>query len=183
MTQIGPGTLRYTPAADFFGAAAFSCTLSDGTDTDTGAVAVTVQTVNDAPTAVDDAATVAEDGVVELDPRLNDSPGPANESGQTLAVSLLGQPAHGTAVVLASGLVEYRPAANYFGADSVGYRVCDDGTTAGAPDPKCADATISFTVTPVNDAPVAVDDSASTNAASRSTSACWRTTPTWTATP
>ena len=65
--------------------------------------------------------------------------------------------------MLASGLVEYTPAANYFGADSVGYRVCDDGTTVGAPDPKCATATISYTVTPVNDAPVAVDDSASTN--------------------
>ena len=124
---------------------------------------MTVRAANDAPTAANDAATVAEDGVVSLDPRLNDSPGPANESGQTLAVTLLGVPAHGSAVVLPSGLVEYRPAANYFGPDSVGYRVCDDGTTAGAPDPKCADATIAFTVTPVNDPPVAVDDSAATD--------------------
>ena len=73
--------------------------------------------------------------------------------------------------MLASGLVEYRPAANYFGPDSVGYRVCDDGTTAGAPDPKCADATILFTVTPVNDPPVAVDDTATTDGVSRSTAA------------
>ena len=72
-------------------------------------------------------------------------------------------PRTGPAVVLPSGLVEYRPAANYFGPDSVGYRVCDDGTTAGAPDPKCADATIAFTVTPVNDPPVAVDDLAATD--------------------
>ena len=162
VTQTAPGTLHFTPAPDFFGTTTFSYTVSDGQATDEGSVSVTVRAANDAPTAVNDAATVAEDGVVSLDPRLNDSPGPANESGQTLAVTLLGAPAHGSAVVLPSGLVEYRPAANYFGPDSVGYRVCDDGTTAGAPDPKCADATIVFTVTPVNDSPVAVDDSAAT---------------------
>ena len=163
VTQVGPGTLRLTPATDFSGAATFTYVVSDGAASDTGSVSVTVRAVNDAPTAANDTATVAEDGVVSLDPRLNDSPGPANESSQTLAVTLLGSPAHGSAVVLPSGLVEYRPAANYFGSDSVGYRVCDDGTTAGAADPKCVDATIAFTVTPVNDPPVAVDDSATTD--------------------
>ena len=163
ITQIAPGALHFTPAPDFFGTATFSYTVSDGQATDEGSVSVTVRAANDVPTAANDAATVAEDGIVSLDPRLNDSPGQANESGQTLAVTLLGVPAHGSAVVLPSGLVEYRPAANYFGPDSVGYRICDDGTTAGAPNPKCADATIAFTVTPVNDTPVAVDDLTATD--------------------
>src|SRR5207247_2513704 len=41
------------------------------------------------------------------------------------------------------------------------YKTCDNGTTNGSPDPKCSGtATVSVTVTPVNDAPVATGDSA-----------------------
>ena len=156
-------TIRFTPAPDFFGLATFTYTVSDGLASSSATVSVTVRAVNDAPVAVADSATVPEDGVIEVDARLNDSAGPANEGAQALTVELLAQPAHGSAAVLPSGRVEYRPAANYFGPDSVGYRVCDDGTTAGAPDSKCATSTISFTVTPVNDPPVAVDDSATTD--------------------
>src|SRR5213078_856268 len=127
--------------------------------TSTATVSVTVTEVNDAPTAVADTTTVAEDGSVTLDPRSNDSTGPANESGQTLTVTAVTQGAHGTVSFTATG-VTYTPAANYNGPDSFTYTVTDNGTTNGAADPKSATATVSITVTEVNDAPTAVADSA-----------------------
>ena len=43
MTQVGPGTLRYTPAAGFTAIAAFTYVVSDGNGgSDSGAVSVTV---------------------------------------------------------------------------------------------------------------------------------------------
>ena len=54
-----------------------------------------------------------------------------------------------------AGKVLYTPAADYNGPDSYSYKVCDNGTTNGAPDSKCATATVSVTVTEVNDAPAA----------------------------
>src|SRR5256885_4479227 len=48
-------------------------------------------------------------------------------------------------------------------SDSFTYKTCDNGTTGSPPvaDPKCsATATVSITVTPVNDAPAANNDSA-----------------------
>src|SRR2546422_9284 len=46
-------------------------------------------------------------------------------------------------------------------SDSFTYKACDNGTTNGSPDGKCSGtATVSITVTPVNDAPAANSDSA-----------------------
>ena len=64
-------------------------------------------------------------------------------------------PAHGTVTINAGGTVTYSPAANYNGPDSFSYTVSDGhGGTATA--------AVSVTVTNVNNAPVAVNDSAST---------------------
>src|SRR5207247_3579104 len=66
-------------------------------------------------------------------------------------------------VVLQSGQVVYTPDANYNGPASFNYQICDDGTTNGAPDPKCATGTVNVTVTEVNDDPVAANDAKSTS--------------------
>ncbi len=96
---------------------------------------MTVTEVNDAPVAAADSATVAEDGSVTLDPRTNDSTGPANESGQTLAVTAVSQGTNGTVTFTATG-VTYTPDANFNGTDSFTYTVTDNGTTNGVADPK-----------------------------------------------
>ena len=130
---------------------------ADDFKSDIGQVDVTVTEVNDAPTAVDDTATVAEDGSVVIDPRTNDSRGPANESAQTLTVIAVGSPAHGTAAFTVGGVndgkILYTPAANYNGPDSFSYTVQDNGTTNGADDFKSDIRQVDVTVTEVNDAP------------------------------
>src|SRR5438034_9286886 len=60
----GNGTVTFTPAPDFNGTAGFDYTVSDGSLSDIGHVTITVTAVNDAPVAVDDTGTTAEDVAV-----------------------------------------------------------------------------------------------------------------------
>jgi len=161
-------TVTYTPVADFNGSDTFTFKASDGTlNSNTSTVTVGITEVNDPPSASNDSKSTQEDTPLSFpstDLTANDSAGPANESGQVLTVTSVTDAgnAHGT-VVLNSGMVTYTPAANYNGPASFTYTVCDDGTTNGAADSKCATATVNVNVEAVNDNPVAVDDSATTN--------------------
>jgi hypothetical protein len=114
--------------------------------------------VNHAPTATTDSATVVEDGSVVIDVAGNDSP---NDAGQMVSVTSVGAAAHGMATRVTSGAdtgkVRYVPVANYSGPDSFTYDVCDDGLPVA-----CATGTVNVDVTPVNDAPRARIDLATT---------------------
>jgi hypothetical protein len=88
----------------------------------------------------------------------NDTAGPANEAGQTLTVTAVtaGPDTHGT-VTLAGGTVTYTAAPGFAGVATYTYRVCDNGTTAGRPDPLCADGVVSVTVAPTANQPPVAD--------------------------
>jgi len=63
-------------------------------------------------------------------------------------ISIVKAPSHGTATVNATGGIDYTPAVDYFGSDSLSYTSQDeDGNTGAA-------AMVSITVNNVNDAPV-----------------------------
>ncbi|WP_158569041.1 tandem-95 repeat protein, partial [Chitinophaga silvisoli] len=146
------GSFTYTPALNYNGLDSLKYRVCDnGTPSmcDTGTVIFTVTPVNDAPVAVDDAYTVVEDTPYSGNVLSNDS----DVEGNTLSASMLTGPVHGTVVLSANGSFTYTPALNYNGLDSLKYRVCDNGTPS-----MCDTGTVIFTVTPVNDAPVAVDD-------------------------
>ena len=158
VTQPANGTVTFnatsvffTPAANFFGTTTFTYTVSDGNGgSDTATITVTVDPANDPPTANNDALTVAEDsGATPVNVLANDSTAP--DTGETLTVTAVTQPANGT-VTLAGGVVSFTPAANFNGTTSFTYTVSDgSGGTATA--------TVTVTVTPVNDLPVANNDS------------------------
>lgn len=101
-----------------------------------------------APVAVNDSMTFAEDsGPQTINVLANDS----NVSGGT--VSLTSLPRLGIAAVNSDGTVTYRSNLNASGADAFTYAVTV-GATASTP------AFVSITITPVNDPPVATNDSA-----------------------
>ncbi len=158
------GRFSYTPGAffDFLGAGEtatesfrYRVTDADG-DSDTAKVVITITGVDDAPAnnapvAADDNATTAEDTSVSGNVLANDT----DADGDALTAALVTGPAHGTLVLNADGSFSYAPGLNFNGADSFIYQV-SDGALA-------ATGTVFLTVTPVNDAPVAGDDSFSTN--------------------
>ncbi|MBW8883856.1 MAG: tandem-95 repeat protein, partial [Planctomycetia bacterium] len=79
----------------------------------------------------------------------------ANDSdpeGDSLKAILASQAAHGTVTLNISGSFTYLPVHNYAGSDSFTYRPSDNSLSGSV-------VTVSLTVTPVNDPPVAKDDS------------------------
>ena len=161
-------TVSYTPGSDYNGADSFTFKASDGgTDSNTSTVSINITEVNDPVVANDDLATATEDTPLNISAAsltTNDSAGPANESSQTMNVTSVTATAntHGS-VMLSSGTISYSPDANYNGPASFEYQVCDNGTTNGSSDPKCATASVNVTVNPVNDLPTANSQSVSTS--------------------
>jgi len=151
VTLGADGVPVYNPGPRTAGALgdSFSYSLSDGR----GGVAQTTVTLtfpvgNAAPVGRDDATVTPEDTAVIVVVLANDS----DPEGDPISLrGIASQPLHGVAVANADGTVTYAPAANYNGPDSFSYNVCD--TNDG-----CTTAQVSVRVTPVNDPPVAGDD-------------------------
>jgi hypothetical protein len=163
------GLVRYTPNANYFGPDSFTYTVSDGQTTASATVNLTVTAVNDAPTLSDLSLTLAEDNTATFNPWLaspalnggvalaqdvDGAPAPTPGQAQLGPVSIVTGPAHGQVVLASDGSIRYIPDANYNGPDSFTYRVSDGELSSNM-------ATVQLTVTPVNDAPVAGDVSAS----------------------
>ncbi|MGD1487867.1 tandem-95 repeat protein [Vibrio harveyi] len=148
---IVDGKLVFTPAENFNGDATISYTISDGQLTDDATVAVTVNPVNDAPVAVNDTVSTDEDTAVTIDVLANDSD-PEND---TLTITAASVPAEQGTVTIVDGKLEFTPAENFNGDATISYTISDGQLTD--------DATVAVTVNPVNDAPVAVDDTVTTD--------------------
>lgn len=141
--------LTYRPDANYCNTSSgstdtFTYTVNGG---DTATASMTVTCVDDAPVAVVDTATVAEDsGTTGVNALGNDT----DIDGGSKTVNLVTQPAHGKVAINGdrSGL-SYRPDADYCGPDSFTYKLSGG-----------SQATVSMTVTCVDDAPDAARDSA-----------------------
>ena len=149
--SFNAGSVTYTPTANFHGSDSFTYTIGDGNGgSATASVSITVSSSNDAPSVADDAATTAEDTAVTVSVLGNDT----DLDGDSLAVTSVTQGANG-AVSFNAGSVTYTPAANFHGSDSFTYTIADGNGGS-------ATASVSITVSPVNDAPVAANDLAAT---------------------
>jgi len=98
------------------------------------------------PIAIDDNLTTDEDIVLNGDVSVNDFPNGANNIW-----SLLTQPSHGKVTMNTNGTFVYTPNTDYNGNDSFTYKLCDT-------DGDCDDATVFIAMKPVDDFPVANDD-------------------------
>src|SRR5262249_51307241 len=143
---------RYTPNPNFYGRDTFTFTVSDGRSTSAPAtVCITVTAVNDPPTAGADSISVPAGAPFQIDPATllaNHTPRPPNEPSPTLKLRSVapGTDAHGT-VSFDGDTVTYTPDVGFSGLASFSYVVCDNGLTAGLPDPRCAVGVVSVLVT------------------------------------
>jgi large repetitive protein len=159
VTQPANGTVvitggtgvTFAPEPGFVGATSFTYTLSDDHGgAATATVEVTVTAVNDPPSAVDDAAATPEDAALSIDVLANDS----DVEGDGLTIVSVTQPEHGSVVITGGGTgLSFVPDPDFFGTISFTYTISDGqgGTTT---------ATVTVIVISVNDAPVALDDTA-----------------------
>jgi VCBS repeat-containing protein len=156
VTMNANGTYTYTPDANYNGTDVFTYKLCDCEgDCSTATVTITVNPVNDVPVAVNDVITTNEDNPVTGNAATNDTP--SGDCANTWSlVGTNGGAAHGTVTMNTNGTYTYTPAANYNGTDVFNYKLCDcEGD--------CSTATVTITITPVNDVPVAVNDVITTN--------------------
>ena len=124
---LDAGTITFTPDADLCGAAGFDYDISDANGgTDTGHVAVDVGCENDAPAAVDDTGSVANNpGPTDFDVLDNDT----DVDGDSLdLVSAAVSASAGNATVVA-GKVRFTPIAAFSGPAVISYVVSDGALT------------------------------------------------------
>ena len=145
------GVFQYTPTANYNGPDTFSFKANDGqADSNVAAVSLTIAPVNDAPVATAGAASGNEDTVISGQLSATDIDSP------NLTYSVVTGPQHGSVSVNAGGAFQYTPTANYNGPDSFTFKANDGSLNSNT-------ATVSLTIAPVNDAPVAAAGSASGN--------------------
>ncbi|MDP5253310.1 Ig-like domain-containing protein [Vibrio sp. HB161653] len=106
---------------------------------------------NDAPVAVNDTASTNEDTAVTIDVLANDS----DIDGDTLTITNATVSEEQGTVEIVDGKLQFTPAENFNGEATISYTI-SDGTTTDT-------ANVKVTVNAVNDGPVAVDDTASTD--------------------
>ena len=142
-----PPDVTYTPNNDFVGTDRFVYEVDDGKRSEPATVTIRVDPVNQAPTAQDESVTVAEDTTLNANVSGDDD----DDDNDTLTYVLTDSTDNGDITFNADGSYTYTPDPDYNGPDAFSF-IVDDGETVSAP------ATVSITVTPVNDAPVALDD-------------------------
>lgn len=152
ITNASTGEFTYTPNASYVGSDAFTykITTAQG-DSNTSTVTVQVTSNNTAPVADNDAITVTEDVVYSGTLSASDA------ESNPLNYTVVSQATKGTVWVNSvNGQYTYTPNANANGSDSFTFRVYDGLAYSNT-------ATVSITITPVNDAPVASNKNITTN--------------------
>jgi len=126
----------------------------DGGVSNEAIVSITIKAVNQKPIAQGQAISVDEDGEIEIELMATDT--------ETAAGSLIYQvvkPQHGTLTSLGGIHYRYVPAQDYYGQDGFTFTATDNGDPVGSNNDIQASnpATISITINPVIDPPIADD--------------------------
>ena len=151
---LSNGSIRYTHSGTESTSDVLFYTVrgNNGLVSSSTRVDITITAVNDGPLAVNDEANVLEGGTVNIPVLANDTD--SDNAIDTATVVIVNSPSNGTAVLGVGGVVQYTHDGTETTVDSFTYRVSDVSGKASNL------ATVSISITPVNDPPVAVNDSA-----------------------
>jgi len=145
------GSFTYTPLPGFSGPVTFQYKANNGADSNIATVSITVIN-NDPPVANNDpnymvnedtTLTVAAPGVLGNDTDPN--------AGTVLSAFLVSGPLNGTLTLNSNGSFTYKGKANFNGIDTFTYKANDGMQDSNV-------ATVTITINPVNDPPVALDN-------------------------
>ncbi|WP_274057171.1 tandem-95 repeat protein [Vibrio parahaemolyticus] len=150
LVDNGDGTWTFTPQIDDDTEVSFTFDIIDDEDlVVSGSANLDILPINDAPNAENDVITTEEDTAVTIDVLVNDS----DVEGDALSIQSASVPKEQGKVEVVDGKLVFTPAENFNGEATISYIVTDGDLTD--------EAKVSVTVTPVNDSPVAVDDTTS----------------------
>ncbi|WP_274060419.1 tandem-95 repeat protein [Vibrio parahaemolyticus] len=150
LVDNGDGTWTFTPQIDDDTEVSFTFDIIDDEDlVVSGSANLDILPINDAPNAENDVITTEEDTAVTIDVLVNDS----DVEGDALSIQSASVPKEQGTVEVVDGKLVFTPAENFNGEATISYIVTDGDLTD--------EAKVSVTVTPVNDSPVAVDDTTS----------------------
>ncbi len=150
LVDNGDGTWTFTPQIDDDTEVSFTFDIIDDEDlVVSGSANLDILPINDAPNAENDVITTEEDTAVTIDVLVNDS----DVEGDVLSIQSASVPSEQGSVDIVDGKLVFTPAENFNGEATITYIVTDGDLTD--------EANVTVTVTPVNDSPVAVDDTTS----------------------
>ncbi|WP_431357834.1 tandem-95 repeat protein [Vibrio parahaemolyticus] len=150
LVDNGDGTWTFTPQIDDDTEVSFTFDIIDDEDlVVSGSANLDILPINDAPNAENDVITTEEDTAVTIDVLVNDS----DVEGDVLSIQSASVPSEQGSVDIVNGKLVFTPAENFNGEATITYIVTDSDLTD--------EAKVTVTVTPVNDSPVAVDDTTS----------------------
>ena len=127
--------IDYTPPIGFSGFDSFTYTITDGDESGTATVVVGVD-MNNPPVAINDTTSVPGSGSLDIEVLINDS----DPDGDDLTI-VSAESTNGGTVTIDGDFILYMPPADYCGADTINYQICDYG-------PLCASAQVIITVIP-----------------------------------
>lgn len=153
VTNLNSGTFAYTPHIDASGVDTFTFKANDGyVDSNTATITVTITPVNDAPLAHNGTFITNEDVAKSGILSAND----VDNSSLTYSIVSNGNKGAAAITNASNGAFIYTPNANANGSDTFTFRASDGALNSNT-------ATITVTITPVNDAPIAINQSIVTN--------------------
>ncbi|MCS0337957.1 tandem-95 repeat protein [Vibrio diabolicus] len=148
LTDNGNGTYTFAPNENFNGDVNFSFDVSDGTDTVSANIDVSVTPVDDAPVSGNLAYSVDEDGSIRLSQEQLLSQA-SDVDGDALTASNLSVDGNATVTQNDDGSFTITPDADFNGDIDISFDISDGTNTV--------QATADLTVNPINDLPVPQD--------------------------
>ena len=155
--SIVSNNILFTPSTTFNGTTTLKYRVCDGSGLcDTADINVTV--TNSPPTATNDIVSFNSNTINNtIAVQSNDN----DPEGQPMTTTIVTNPKKGSATVSGTNIV-YTPATNFYGLDTITYRICEGAVGSCGEPATCVTAQVFITIN--NRTPVVANDAVSTNA-------------------